>query len=60
MRIDMHSHLGWKIWAHLSAGGRFVNIKTWTAKKEGETVTLEASELPELIKLIEMREAHHG
>lgn len=60
MKALIDEYKGWAIWGEWQPAERFVETVSWTAEKEGETVTLEASALPELIKLIEMRETHHG
>lgn len=60
MKALIDTYRGWTVWCECEPGERFAEVRAWTAEKEGETATLEAPTRTALIKLIEMREAHHG
>lgn len=57
MKAIIDDYKGWTIWCEFGAGERFIEARTWTAEKEGETVVLEAPTNIALRELIDMREA---
>lgn len=56
MKALIDEYKEWDIWGEWEPGERFVEESTWTAEKEGETVTLEAPTHAALRELIDMRE----
>jgi len=61
MKALIETYCGWNIWYEFEPGEQFVEARTWTwtAEKEGETVTLEAPTHTALRELIDIREAQH-
>lgn len=56
MKALIDTYRGWTVWCEFEPGERFAEVITWTAEKEGETVTLEAPTYNALRKLIDVRE----
>lgn len=56
MKALIDEYEGWAIWGEWQPAERFVKAVSWTAEKEGETVTLEAPTHAALRDLIDMRE----
>lgn len=59
MKALIDEYKGWAIWGEWQPAERFIEAVSWTAEKDGETVTLEAPTHTALRRLIDMREAQN-
>lgn len=59
MKAQIDQYKGWYIYEEVDTSGRFAQVVTWTAEKDGSRVTLQADTVKTLKELIEQREAQH-